>query len=65
MLPPLCCLPYTCSGWAKGRSRPLLPDGNNRYCFMKKGGKIFLYGVENVVKDRTGEEGYDALRDAE
>ncbi|MDR1464257.1 MAG: ammonium transporter [Oscillospiraceae bacterium] len=26
-------------------------------------GKIFLYGVENVVKVRTGEEGYDALQD--
>ncbi len=26
-------------------------------------GKIFLYNVENVVKIRTGEEGYDALQD--
>ncbi|MDR1734049.1 MAG: ammonium transporter [Oscillospiraceae bacterium] len=26
-------------------------------------GKIFLYGVENVVKVRTGEEGFDALQD--
>ena len=26
-------------------------------------GKIFLYDVENVVKVRTGEEGYDALQD--
>ena len=26
-------------------------------------GKIFLYGVENVIKVRTGEEGYDALQD--
>lgn len=25
-------------------------------------GKIFVYGVENVVKVRTGEEGYDALQ---
>ncbi len=24
-------------------------------------GKIFVYDVENVVKVRTGEEGYDAL----
>lgn len=26
-------------------------------------GKIFVYDVENVVKIRTGEEGYDALQD--
>lgn len=26
------------------------------------GGKIFVYDVENVVKVRTGEEGYDALQ---
>lgn len=25
--------------------------------------KIFVYDVENVVKVRTGEEGYDALQD--
>jgi nitrogen regulatory protein PII len=25
-------------------------------------GKIFVYDVENVVKIRTGEEGYDALQ---
>jgi Amt family ammonium transporter len=25
-------------------------------------GKIFVYNVENVVKVRTGEEGYDALQ---
>ncbi|NCD08844.1 MAG: ammonium transporter [Negativicutes bacterium] len=28
-------------------------------------GKIFVYDVENVVKIRTGEEGYDALQDNE
>ena len=28
-------------------------------------GKIFVYDVENVVKVRTGEEGYAALQDAE
>ena len=27
-------------------------------------GKIFVYDVENVVKVRTGEQGYDALQDA-
>ena len=26
-------------------------------------GKIFVYDVENVVKIRTGEEGFDALQD--
>lgn len=26
-------------------------------------GKIFIYHVENVVKVRTGEQGYDALQD--
>ena len=26
-------------------------------------GKIFLYDVEDVVKIRTGERGYDALQD--
>ncbi len=26
-------------------------------------GKIFVYSVENVIKVRTGEEGYDALQD--
>ena len=26
-------------------------------------GKIFIYDVENVIKIRTGEEGYDALQD--
>ena len=25
-------------------------------------GKIFVYGVENVIKVRTGEQGYDALQ---
>lgn len=25
--------------------------------------KIFVYDVENVIKIRTGEEGYDALQD--
>lgn len=28
-------------------------------------GKIFVYDLENVVKVRTGEEGYDALQDVE
>lgn len=28
-------------------------------------GKIFVYNVENVIKVRTGEEGYDALQDVE
>ena len=28
-------------------------------------GKIFVYDVENVVRVRTGEEGYDALQDVE
>jgi len=28
-------------------------------------GKVFIYDVENVVKVRTGEEGYDALQDVE
>ena len=28
-------------------------------------GKIFIYDVENVIKVRTGEEGYDALQDEE
>ena len=26
-------------------------------------GKIFIYNIENVVKIRTNEEGYDALQD--
>ena len=26
-------------------------------------GKIFIYDVENVIKVRTGDEGYDALQD--
>jgi Amt family ammonium transporter len=26
-------------------------------------GKIFVYDVENVIKVRTGEEGYAALQD--
>ena len=28
-------------------------------------GKIFVYPVENVIKVRTGESGYDALQDEE
>ena len=28
-------------------------------------GKIFIYNVENVIKVRTGEEGYAALQDVE
>jgi Amt family ammonium transporter len=28
-------------------------------------GKVFIYDVENVIKIRTGEEGYDALQDEE
>ena len=28
-------------------------------------GKIFVYDVENVIKIRTGEQGYDALQDEE
>ncbi len=28
-------------------------------------GKIFIYDIENVIKIRTGEEGYDALQDVE
>ncbi len=28
-------------------------------------GKVFIYDVQNVVKVRTGEEGYDALQDEE
>ena len=28
-------------------------------------GKIFVYNVENVIKVRTGEEGYAALQDVE
>ena len=28
-------------------------------------GKIFVYDVENVIKVRTGEEGYKALLDVE
>ena len=26
-------------------------------------GKLFVYDVENVIRVRTGEEGYDALQD--
>ena len=33
--------------------------------FVLLGFKIFVYDVENVVKVRTGEEGYDALQDVE
>lgn len=28
-------------------------------------GKIFVYDIENIIKVRTGEEGYDALQDVE
>ena len=41
------------------------------YTWVKNGksdfgdGKIFVYGVENVIKVRTGEEGYDAPQDVE
>jgi len=28
-------------------------------------GKIFIYNVENIIKVRTGEEGYEALQDVE
>ena len=28
-------------------------------------GKIFISNVENVIKVRTGEQGYDALQDEE
>ena len=28
-------------------------------------GKIFIYDVEDVVKVRTGETGYDAMQDVE
>ena len=28
-------------------------------------GKIFVYDIENVIKVRTGEEGYDALQDSD
>ncbi len=28
-------------------------------------GKIFVYKVDNVIRVRTGEEGYDALQDEE
>lgn len=28
-------------------------------------GKLFIYDIENVIKVRTGEEGYDALQDTE
>ena len=28
-------------------------------------GKIFVYGLDNVVKIRTGEEGFDALQEPE
>ena len=28
-------------------------------------GKIFVYDVEDVIRVRTGESGYDALQDAE
>ena len=27
-------------------------------------GKLFIYDIENVIKIRTGEEGYDALQDS-
>ena len=32
---------------------------------QKGDSKIFLYDVKNVVKVRTGKEGYDALQDIE
>lgn len=28
-------------------------------------GKLFVYDIENVVKIRTGEEGFDALQDTQ
>ena len=28
-------------------------------------GKMFIYDIENVIKIRTGEEGYNALHDSE
>jgi Amt family ammonium transporter len=39
--------------------RDALYDGN------VGAGKMFIYDVENVIKVRTGEEGYDALQDEE
>jgi Amt family ammonium transporter len=36
---------------------------DNLYTGHVGDGKIFIYDVENVIKVRTGEEGYDALQD--
>ena len=45
------------------------PGGGDRQKVLYTGhigdGKIFIYDVENVIKVRTGEEGYGALQDAE
>jgi Amt family ammonium transporter len=38
---------------------------NTLYTGNMGDGKIFIYDVENVIKIRTGEEGYDALQDEE
>ena len=38
---------------------------NSLYTGNMGDGKIFIYDVENVIKIRTGEEGYDALQDEE
>ena len=44
--------------------RDVIETANNVLYTGKYGdGKIFVYDVENVVKIRTGEEGYDALQD--
>ncbi len=46
---------------------PTVIDAAKRVLYTGKigDGKIFVYDVENVLKVRTGEEGYDALQDDE
>ena len=38
---------------------------NNISVKCKKCNKLVVYDVENVIKVRTGDEGYDALQDVE
>ena len=52
-----CCFGYSC-GCGGAAAKKMLYTGK-----YGDGKNFFIYDVENVVKIRTGEEGYEALQD--
>jgi Amt family ammonium transporter len=60
----ICCQRWRSRSWCpRSRSEQSSTPRKERCIRAHRRRQIFVYDVENVVRVRTGEEGYDALQD--